>query len=406
MPRVAVLLPTTTYRATDFVEAAEATGIDLVVVSDRRQLLADQMGDRFVLADLSDAGAAADAIVGAGPFDAIVAPDDTGVLAGAIAAEALGLPHNPPSAVAATRNKVALRRALRDHVAQPAYQVLERGSDVGAIAAELGFPVVVKPLSRSGSQGVIRADDEAGVRRAERRIRMILAKCGVNPNEPLLVERFVTGPEVAVEGILVGGELTVLAVFDKPDPLDGPFFEETIYVSPSRLHPEVVSAVTDLVTRAAAGLGLVTGPVHAEVRVSRGVPVLIELAARPIGGHCGRALRFGLLGTSLEEVLLRAATGGRIDRAAPGAIGALMLPIPASGRLVSVQGIDEAAAIPNVDGVEVVVPIGERIEAVPDGDRYLGFAFAAADDPGDVEAALRAVMGTVRVEIDPAGRRS
>jgi biotin carboxylase len=233
MPRVAVILPTSTYRAADFVEAAASAGIELVVVSDRRQILADQMGDRFVLADLDDVDAAAEAITAAGPYDAIVAPDDTGLVAGAVAAEALGLPHNPPSAVAATRNKVALRRALRDHVAQPAYQVLEPGTDVGAIAADLGFPVVVKPLSRSASQGVIRADDPAGVRRAERRIRMMLARCGVNPNEPLLVERFVTGPEVAVEGILTDGDLQVLAVFDKPDPLDGPYFEETIYVSPS-----------------------------------------------------------------------------------------------------------------------------------------------------------------------------
>lgn len=399
MPRVAVVLPASTYRATDFLAAGAATGVDLVVVSDRRQLLADQMGDGFVLADLDDPSAAAATIVGAGPFDAIVSPDDTGLLAGALAAEELGLAHNPAASVAATRNKVALRRALRDHVAQPAYQVLERGAPVGEIAGELGFPVVLKPLSRSGSQGVIRADDAPSAERAERRIRMILAKCGVNPNEPLLVERFVSGPEVAVEGVLADGELAVLAVFDKPDPLDGPHFEETIYVSPSRLHPEVVSAVTGLVADAAAGLGLVTGPVHAEVRVHRGVPVLIELAARPIGGHCGRALRFGLLGTSLEEVLLRAATGGRIDPPATGAVGALMLPIPRSGRFVGVSGLDEARGLPHIDDVELAVPIGERIEAVPEGDRYLGFAFASADDPETVEAALRDVMGTVRVEV-------
>jgi biotin carboxylase len=306
----------------------------------------------------------------------------------------------------ATRNKVALRRALRDHVAQPAYQVLEPGTDVGAIAADLGFPVVVKPLSRSASQGVIRADDQAGVRRAERRIRMMLARCGVNPNEPLLVERFVTGPEVAVEGILTDGDLQVLAVFDKPDPLDGPYFEETIYVSPSRLHPEVLTAVTELVAEATGALGLVTGPVHAEVRVSHGIPVLIELAARPIGGHCGRALRFGLLGTSLDHLLLRAAVGGRVDRPGAGAVGALMLPIPTSGRLMAVHGLDAARAIPHVDDIEVAVPIGERIDAVPDGDRYLGFAFASADDPATVEAALRTVMETVEVDIDPTGHRS
>lgn len=403
MPRVAVLLPTTTYRATDFVKAAAALDVDLVVVSDRRQLLADAMGDSFLEVDLDSPEAAARSIAAAGPFDAVVAPDDRGVVTGALAAAELGLDHNPPASVAATRNKVALRRALRDHVPQPPYQVVGLGGDVGTIAAELGFPVVLKPLSRSASQGVIRADDADAAVAAERRIRRILTTCGANPNEPILVERFVPGPEVAVEGMLIDGRLEVLAVFDKPDPLDGPFFEETIYVTPSRHHPEVVTGVVDLVRTACEALGLVTGPVHAEVRIDRGTPVLIEVAARPIGGHCGRALRFGLLGTSHETLLLRGALGRpTAGLGLSGAVGALMLPIPHTGRLEAVHGVDEAAALAHVDGVEVAIPIGERVEAAPDGDRYLGFAFASADDPATVEAALRAVLATVRVEVAAA----
>lgn len=403
MPRVAVLLPTTTYRATDFVEAARATGVDLVVVSDRRQLLADVMGDSFLLADLDAAESAAEAIAARGPFDAVLAPDERGVLAGALAAASLGLPHNPPASVAATTNKVALRRALRDVVRQPRYEVVSLGEDAGEVAAGIGFPVVCKPLSRSASQGVIRADGPEEARAAERRIRTILTRCGTNPNEPILVERFVDGPEVAVEGVLAGGELRVLAVFDKPDPMEGPYFEETIYVAPSRLHPEIVDAVVATAAAACRGLGLVTGPVHAELRVHEGVPVLIELAARPIGGRCGRALRFGLLGTSLEALLLRAALGRPLAGLdVRGSVGALMLPIPRSGRLRAVRGLDEAAALPHVDGVELALPIGERIEAPPDGDRYLGFAFASATDPATVEAALRAVLDTVEVDIEPS----
>lgn len=381
-------------------EAAEALGVDLTVVSDRDQLLSGHMGDSFLLTDLAHPDAAADDIARAGPFDAVVAPDDQGVLAAALAAERLGLAHNPPAAVAATRNKVALRRALRGVVRQPVYQVLEDGTDAGLVAGELGFPVVLKPLSRSGSQGVIRADDGDGARSAASRIRRILAVCGANPSEPLLVERFVPGPEIAVEAVLVDGDLRVLAIFDKPDPLDGPYFEETIYVAPSRLHPEVLDASEALVSEACAALGLETGPVHAELRIDAGRPVLIEVAARPIGGRCGQALHFGLLGTSLEALLLRAA----LDRPLAGlrlteAVGALMLPIPKAGVLEEVHGLEAAARIPHVTGVEQSIPIGSRVQALPDGDRYLGFAFAAADDAAKVETALRSVMGTVEVVV-------
>ncbi len=382
-------------------EAAEALGVDLTVVSERDQVLSDHMGGSFLLTDLAHPDGAADDIAGVGPFDAVIAPDDQGVLAAALAAERLGLPHNPPSAVAATRNKVALRRALRGTVRQPVYQVLEDGTDAGLVAGELGFPVVLKPLSRSGSQGVIRADDAKGARAAASRIRHILAVCGENPGEPLLVERFVPGPEIAVEAVLADGELRLLAVFDKPDPLDGPFFEETIYVAPSRLHPEVLDAAIALVAEACGTLGLETGPVHAELRIDAGRPVLIEVAARPIGGRCGQALHFGLLGTSLEALLLRAA----LDRPLAGlrlteAVGALMIPIPRSGVLRAVRGLEAAAEIPGVTGVELSIPIGTHVQALPDGDRYLGFAFAAAEEPADVEAALRTVQETVVVEVD------
>ncbi len=411
MPRVAIILPTDTYRARDFVPAAHRLGVDLTVVSEQRQLLADEMGPGFLLADCSQPEAAAEAIVlfaRSNPIDAIVAPDDQGVLIAALAAEQLGIAHNPPFAVAATRNKVQFRRALRGKVRQPQYQVSDVTGDVGAVAAHVRFPVVLKPISLSGSRGVIRADTIEEAVAAAERIRLILAKTGRSPNEPILIERFVPGIEVALEGLLRDGRLEVLAIMDKPDPLDGPFFEETMYVTPSRLHPEMQEEVVSLTRDAIEALGLVQGPVHAEVRIDRSAAVLIELAARPIGGLCGRALQFGLLGTTLEELILESVLGltRNIARLAPASAGVMMLPIPATGVLEGVDGIADAKALDGITAIEITAPIGERIEALPEGDRYLGFMFASTDDPAETERALRAGLDLLTVRIGQSVRPS
>ncbi len=395
-----LILPSSTYRAAEFLEAAEAVGAEPIVVTASNPLLALRLGDRFIdLADCTPASIVARARDLA-PIDGILSPDDSMVeIANAIATE-FGLPSNPPWAVAATRNKAMLRRALQDVVPQPVFQVVEAGDDLAADVDRIGPPVVLKPLSLSGSQGVIRVDSAGDAPAVEQRIRRILAMRGVNPNEPLLMERFVPGPEVAVEGLLTHGRLDVLAVFDKPDPLDGPYFEETIYVTPSRHHPEVLDEVRRVVQAACEGLGLVTGPVHAELRIDRSTVVLIEMAARPIGGRCGTALRFDS-GAGHEEILARAALGQQADpsRAITGSSGSLMLPIPRSGVLRGVHGVEEARAIDGVTGVEISIPRGESVLALPEGNRYLGFAYASTSSPAATEQALRRVMATITPEI-------
>lgn len=406
MPRLLLLLPSATYRAADFVAAAAALGVEVVVGSEHAQALAGAMGDRAVVVPLDRPEAASDIIVdlaGRVPLDAVVAVDDGGVLVAALAAERLGLAHNPPAAVAATRDKAAQRRTFAAAgVPSPAFRVVGPGGDVAALAAEVGFPCVVKPVSLSGSRGVIRADDPAAAVAAAERTRSIVATAGDDADGPLLVERFVPGPEVAVEALLRGGRLGVLAVFDKPDPLDGPYFEETLYVTPSRLPAPILDGLVAVVGVAAAALGLVEGPVHAEARLPPGGgPVVLEVAARSIGGLCSRALRFGL-GVSLEELLLRSALGLPVDdltREAT-ASGVMMLPIPRSGTLVEVAGVDRARAVPGVVGVEITVPRGRPVLALPEGDRYLGFAFARGAAPDDVERALRAASAALDVVIE------
>jgi biotin carboxylase len=397
-------LPTGTYRAADFVRAASVLGAEVVVASEHRQAMAPAMADRALVVPLARSDAAADAIValaGRRPLDAVVAVDEQGVLAAALAGERLGLAHNPPAAVAATRDKALARAALAAAgVAQPDFRVVRPGDDVAAAAGAVGFPCVVKPVSLSGSRGVIRADDAAAAVAAATRTRAILADAGEDPDGVLLVEAFVPGAEVALEALLRNGDLEVLALFDKPDSLDGPYFEETLYVTPSRLPTEVQGVVAALVSAGAVALGLREGPVHAEVRVDGGSVRLLEVAARSIGGLCSRALRFGT-GISLEEVILRHALGLRLDdlRREEVASGVMMLPIPRSGILAEVRGADAARAVPGIEGLELTIARGRTVRALPEGDRYLGFAFARGPTPEAVEDSLRRAHACLEVEI-------
>lgn len=409
MQRVLLLVPSGTYRAADFLDAAAALGAEVVVACDERQTLAPVMGDRALQVDMADAEAAAAAIAALAarsPLDAIVALDDQGVVAAALAAARLGLPHSPPEAVAATRDKHMLRRALAGvpGVPQPAFALVAPSQDAGEAARRIGFPCVLKPLHLSASRGVVRADDPASARAAAeiaRRAARSGAGCAPEADAHVLVEAFIPGAEVALEGMLSAGELEVLALFDKPDPLEGPYFEETIYVAPSRAGEESVREAAAVAKRACEALGLREGPVHAELRLSGGKAWLVEVAARTIGGLCSRSLSFGA-GRSLEELVLAHALGRPVEarRREEAASGVMMLPVPAGGgALLEVRGREQALAVPHVTGLEISVAPGRMLRPWPDGDRYLGFLFAKAPRPEQVEAALREASSKLDVRM-------
>jgi biotin carboxylase len=407
--RVLLLLPTATYRAPDFLAAARRLGVEVVVGSEQAQTMAAAMGDRAVVVDLTDPPAALDAVVALherSPIDGVVAVDDQGVVVAALVGEKLGLAHNPVDAVRATRDKARMRALFAAAgVAQPRFAVVTPGDNVAGMARAIGVPCVVKPLSLSASRGVIRADTPADAVAAAERVRAILACVPERGDDRLLVESFVPGAEVAVEGMVRGGVLDVLAVFDKPDPLDGPYFEETIYVTPSRHVAEITAEIEAATARAIAALGLREGPVHAELRLPPGGPVtVLEVAARSIGGLCARTLRFGT-GTSLEELILMHALGRPASDAKreKAAAGVMMLPIPRAGVLERVGGQDEARAVPGIVELDISVLPGRPVEPLPEGDRYLGFAFARAATPEAVEAALREAYACLDIDISPQG---
>ncbi|MGQ0848301.1 MAG: ATP-grasp domain-containing protein [Actinomycetota bacterium] len=407
MPRVLLILPTSSYRVSDFLDAASGLGIEVVVAAEEELPLTET--GKFIRIDCARPEAAAETIVNFAartPIDAIVPVDDAGVVLAALAAERLGLAHNPPSAAAATRNKVALRRALEAvEVPQPTFRLVGGTDDAAPLAEVVGYPLVAKPLSLSGSRGVIKVDNAEGLEPVLERVRRINAVAGRSPGEPVLIEAFMPGPEVTLEGMLRRGHLETLAVFDKPDPLDGPYFEEAIYVTPSSLHPEILEEVERVAGLATSAVGLTEGPVHIELRITDGRVRVVEVAARSIGGLCGRALRFGLLGTSLESLILRHAVGrshpiGAPIRRSPKASGVMMLPIRRAGTLKEVVGIDRALAVPGVDSVEITASPGSELRPVPDADRYLGFIFGSGEAPPTVVDSLRTAEAMLEVVLN------
>lgn len=411
MERLLLLMTTNTYRASAFIEAAQRLGVPVVVGSDREQILsAANPGGHLTLNFLApeQASGAIVAFAKQYPIQAVVSADDDGAILAAMAAAALGLRHNPVDAVTAARDKHRMRAVLAAAgLPSPHSTLVSIDEDPEEAARRVSFPCVVKPLFLSASRGVIRADDPAQFVAAFQRVVAILRRPEVAVQggalaQQILVETFIPGIEVAVEGLLSEGKLKVLALFDKPDPLEGPFFEETIYVTPSRHPAPVQQSVVACTAEAVNALGLRHGPVHAELRVNDQGPWILEMAPRSIGGLCSRTLRFGA-GISLEEIILRDAMGlevASLEREGRAA-GVMMIPIPQAGTLREVRGQDEARRVPGIEEIRITIPVGHEVVPLPEGTRYLGFIFARDDTPDRVEAALREAHRRLTFIISP-----
>jgi len=408
-PRVLLLLPTSTYRTTAFVEAARRLGAQLTVASERPSTFEAAQPDGLLTLDFQHPERAADAarrFATEHPIAGVVAVDDDTAVAQAAIAAALGLSGNPVAAARAARDKHQQRMLMSAAgVAVPQFSLQAIDADPRTLAATTRYPCVLKPLRLSASRGVIRANNPEEFVAAHTRLKRILAApefagCG-EWAEQFLVEDFVPGPEVALEGLLVSGRLHVLALFDKPDPLDGPFFEETIYVTPSRLPDAAQAAIAACAQEATRALGLVHGPIHAELRWNDHDAWLIELAARPIGGRCSAALRFGA-DVTLEEIVIRHALGMELPalERETDAAGVMMIPVPGAGVLRDVHGIDAAKRVPLIESVEITAHRGQELVPLPEGARYPGFIFARGDSPKAVESALRAAHVKLRFELE------
>ena len=406
MKRVLLLLPTTGYRNSDFLAAAKKLGVEIVAAANYCHQLAPSWGLAPIMALHFDRPEqAADTVLREmdGIPDAVLAVDDSGVELAALLSERLRLPGNRAEAVRRVRDKLEFRRLLREREFEcPGFHHLPSGEDPRKLLPELRFPVVVKARRLSASRGVIRADDPEALLRAVNWVRAIQARADRDAEGlGLVIEEFIPGREYALEGSLRQGELTTLALFDKPDPLDGPYFEETLYVTPSRLPQALQDGIHQEVARACRAAKLVTGPVHAEVRVNDQGIWILEVAARSIGGLCGRVLTH-LLGMSLEEFILRQVVAESLPIAGEGgAAGVMMIPIPRRGIYRGLEGLAAAQSVRGVTGVAITVEPGQIIAPPPDGASYLGFIFARAPRPAAAEMALRSAHRRLHFDIRP-----
>jgi biotin carboxylase len=415
MVRVLLLLPTTTYRASDFIAAALRMGLDVVVASERANTMSRLHPERFMTLSFGDLDACVAQVRefhAQWPIEAVIPVDDETAITAAAIGAALSLRHNSVESAQAAHDKNRLAELLKRRSVQAPQSTLHSVRDAPEVlAARAMYPCVLKPLFLSASRGVIRADNPREYVASWKRILAILNSRetrvrGGTLAEFVLEQEFVPGPEFALEGMLSRGKLQVLAIFDKPDPLDGPFFEETIYLTPSRASESDQDNIARAVASAATAIGLCEGPVHAEVRLNKRGAFLIEIAARSIGGLCSRVLRFGT-GLRLEDLILHHAAGtdiAQINRE-DNAAGVMMIPVPAKGLLEKVAGLDAARLTPGVEEVTITARQGNLMVPPPEGSSYLGFIFSRAQFPSEVEASLRAAHAKLSFVIEPAVTR-
>ena len=410
--RVLLIAATTGYQIRSFGEAAERLGVELVLATDRCHVLDDPWRDRAIAIRFGDEVSAVEGITAAlteRPVEGVVAVGDHPALIAALVAEALTLPGSPPDAVRIAGNKLLTRIRMREaELPVPWFTAVHLDEPLPSVADRVSFPCVVKPLTMSASRGVMRVDTLEQLEQARDRISHLLERADAKGRDPssltFLVEQYLPGREVAVEGVVTNGVLQTFAVFDKPDPLEGPFFEETIYVTPSAETDEVDLEIRQAVGRSAAVFGLTQGPVHAECRIGADGVFVLEVAPRPIGGLCAKALRFLAPdgeSASLEEVLLRQALAEPVSeyRREDLASGVMMIPIPSDGLYRGVGGLDSARAVRHIEEIIITARRDQRIRPLPEGGSYLGFIFARAEQPAHVESSLRSAHRCLEFEM-------
>ncbi len=406
--KLLLITPSTSYRTGAFTQAARKLEVSLSVATDAQQVFAKRDAVRFLTLDPQDTTANLKLIsrhVAEVPANAVLGVDEWSVMLAARASHTLGLCSPTPNAVAICHDKYQFRQTLHDKgLCSTPYRLLSTNDDPVSAAKHVAYPCVLKPRHLNASCGVIRANCHTQFVAAFNRIKTILQTAHTGSDalrQSILVERYVSGREFAVEGILDGGDLHLLAVFGKVGALEGPYFEENIYITPARINGNERQRIVNALRAALFAVGLDQGPLHAEVRLTSSRVHILEVAARSIGGRCGATLRF-THGHTLEELIIMQALkrGVQESTPVPGVHGVAMLPIRRSGRLQAINGLDAARAIPGVSGVNLDVSVDDHLRAPPEGNRYPGFVFAAGKAHAEVEHSLYKAIETIDLDVD------
>jgi len=402
---VLLVAPSGSYRIAAYTRAAHELGMPILVVSNSAHSLVSQVASGITVDFSRPEQAYAEIVAAIGDLQVacVLATDDSCVALCSRIAAFLGLRQNSTDAALLTQRKDLARDALSAAGCNtPAYQRIEIASASPA-GLTVDYPLVLKPLGLSASRGVIRANNDAEYMTAVARIDAILEATGQQGilREQILLESYIDGAEYAIEGFMVDGQFRLLTIFDKPEPLTGPYFEETYYLTPSLLETRQKSALIEEVARCCAAYGLAQGPVHAEARLSTSGPVLLELAARTIGGQCGQLIEFSLQ-CKLEELVIQGMCGLTPATAAVAeSAGVLMIPITDSGILKRVEGLTAALQTEHVRDIEIHINPGYELIPLPEGASYLGFIFAQAPDYQQTYTALKSAYSKLRFVTQP-----
>jgi biotin carboxylase len=402
---VLLVAPSGSYRIVPYLNAVQSLGINILVVSNSEHSLVPEVAAGITV-DFSNLPQARKTILGAIAklnILCVLATDDSCVTLCSQIAGVLKLPHNSTAASELTHRKDLARQALRKSGCNtPEFQVIKLDPSPENLI-NIEYPVVVKPLSMSGSRGVIRANSDKELIEACRRIDSILenAKQTGYVREHLLVESYLDGAEFAIEGFMINGKFHLLTIFDKPEPLTGPFFEETYYITPSQLDKNEQRGLIDEIIKCCEAYGLTHGPLHAEARITNNGVVLLELAARTIGGQCGQLIEFSLK-QKLEELVIQGMCGQLPET--PGsseAAGVLMIPVTSSGILRRIEGLTAALQVKHIKDIEIHIREGYELVPLPEGSSYLGFIFAQAPDYTQTYEALKIAYRKLKFVTQP-----
>jgi hypothetical protein len=405
MPRLLLIAPEASYHTASFQAAGKRLGIEVILASEGHfPIVSSQsVGLRVDFSRLSRSLRIIEATYRKTPFDGVIGTDDASLELAAIVAAAFGLPANSPLSAKVSRRKDNSRVAQREAgLVTPWFTVVTSNQQGGyVVPAEVNYPCVAKPVTLSASRGVIRVDNEQQLVAALSRIFGIIESSGPEHPRVVLIESYIPGSEYVVEGLLSGGNWQTIIIFGKPNPLEGPFFEETIYIAPPDLEIGVKRNMIEVVRRACAVYGLEHGPIHAECRVNEAGVWLIELTPRTIGGKCSRLFELGT-SVALEDIVILNSLGRQVSISPPTEfIGVMMIPVPGPGIVRRIEGINAASSVEHIEAIEIDVKPGQQLVPWPEGSSYPGFIFARGSRSQLVLNALNKAHKTLRFVLAP-----
>ena len=407
---VILIIPSASYRTSAFITAVKKLDLKVLVISDKSQVFSGKYPDNLIIMNFHHWKDRLDEISEwseRNGLKAVIGVDEESIVLAANISNYLNKEHNPVDSVLLTKNKYLMRIELKKAgICSPWFKRFPVHESPKKIINEIIFPCVIKPTFLSASRGVIRVNTIKELSDGFKTLNDLLSleeirKRGGDQSDWILVEEYIPGKEVAIEGIVSEGKLKVLAVFDKPEPLVGPTFEETIFVTPSILPEKTLYSLFETAEIAVNTLGIVKGPVHIEIRINSSGNYILECASRSIGGICSNVLEFHG-GMSLEELILRSYLGRNVEKTklTDTARGVMMMPNEKSGILKEIRGVEDALNVKGVTDLQITLKPGENLEPLPKGDRYLGFIFAEDKDQELVIKALKNAWSKIAVVLE------